>query len=231
MPEGGVLKVWDLRGGRQIRTLGTMNDVSEPIGFVSPGVFAAYAWFSRADLAPSFAERGNRTSSPTRVELRAEFDLATGTSRPAAEQDAVPKPYPGNSALSTSLSLFSAKSIQPFSINNALDIYGESGLLRLRERKVGLLTERETLRVHIVTLPEMKVLLTLEPFERDYWLIHTPDGRWCGTAAGTARVLFYRGAERLSSNEIDGLKDDEGIRKILREELQASLDSHGREST
>jgi hypothetical protein len=223
LPEGGVLKVWDLRSGRQIRTLGAMNEVSEPIGFVSPGVFAAYAWFSRADLAPSVAERGNRTPPPTRVKLLAEFDLVTGTSRPAAEQDAVPKPYPGNGALSTDISLLTAKIIsqKPFSINSARDIYAESRLLRLRERKVGLLTERETLRVHIVTLPEMKVLLTLEPFERDYWLIHTPDGRWCGTAAGTARVLFYRGAERLSSNEIDGLKDDEGIRKILREELQA----------
>jgi hypothetical protein len=234
-PEGGVLKVWDLRNIRMAGTLGTSNEV-KPIGFVKPGVFAAYAWFNRKDVAPPLAERGNKMVFPTVVELLAEFDLATGERKPIAEQDTVPKPYPGNRTLSTSVlrfdTVFLSGSTSPSgalidsntssnSGKGVLNINGDSKLLRLQERKVGLQTQRDTLQVHIVTLPEMKVLLTLEPFEKDYWLIHTPDGRWCGTAAATERIFFYRGAEQLSPNEIGRLKDDEGIRKMLREELQA----------
>ncbi len=73
-PDGGVVKVWDIRKGRFLRTLGINNEVSKPMHFIQPGVLAAYAW-------------------PNGSKQLMEFDLAKGVRFPAKKQDTEVKPY------------------------------------------------------------------------------------------------------------------------------------------
>jgi WD40 repeat protein len=61
MPEGGVLKAWDVRRGRFMSTVGTGNNVGGIRGFLRPGVLTAYTWHDgKKDLAVIDLVKGDR---------------------------------------------------------------------------------------------------------------------------------------------------------------------------
>jgi hypothetical protein len=196
-PEGGVLKAWDIWRGRFIATM-IGGEVSEPVGFVRPGVFVAYSWFDRAQLSPNLLVNVPKTNYLTKVRVLTEFDLVNGGRRPVEDLDKNKNPYIHNRHVHDR---YATHALAPLSIAGG---------------KLGLQPEGMTLRLHLVTLPEQKTLLTFVPFEKDIWFVHTADGEWNGSDGVRNRVAFYRGPEPLTASAIAGLKRGREIDALLR---------------
>lgn len=213
LPEGGVLKAWNIYEGRFISTLGTMNEVSEPIGFVRSGIFLAKSWFERSEIDPKLLKKITPVSQwvSNRVEFLTDFDIAMGERHPTDDTYKTKKPYPYG---------------QHF--NEQVTLRHGIKSLRIANGKLALNPDEETMRFHLVTIPEEDVLLTFITFEEDQWMIHTADGYWDGSNDILKNVAFYKGSKLLTESEIKELKKRDEIETLLRQYLPAKENTQSR---
>jgi hypothetical protein len=180
-PEGGVLKVWDIRKGRFLGTPGTHNEINDLAGFVRPGVLAAQMW----------SEGEKRL---------VELDLSDGSRGFPADAKPGVSPYSGSRHSKGSYGGMP----EPIPVGNG---------------RVALQPEGTTMRLHVVGTADGRRLATFVPFAGKTWIIHTAEGKWCGSEDILEHVSFYRGRELLDPSVIAGLRSSEGVESFLRQHV------------
>ncbi len=82
-PEGGTIKLWNLKEGKFAATVGTSNNVRNPV-LLGPGLLVGTAWHDRETLPPELAALPTPPGSPrsATVNLVTLVQLPEGTTRP-----------------------------------------------------------------------------------------------------------------------------------------------------
>lgn len=208
-PEGYLFKAWNVYEGYFISTLGIRGEVIEPVGFVRQGVFLANSKYDRSEVDPGLLKKltpetdFNPRQSNT-VKLPTEFDLVNRGRHPIGDLYETKEPYPHNQHL-----------------NEDYQMIHKTKHLSIANGQLGLRLDNETMRFHLVTIPEKEIILTFIVFDNNQWMVHNTDGFWNGSNDILKNVAFFRGSERLTESEIKELKKPDEIRKVLSRHISA----------
>ncbi len=208
-PEGYLFKAWNVYEGYFISTLGIRGEVIEPVGFVRQGVFLANSKYDRSEVDPDLLkkltlETDCSPSHSNTVKLPTEFDLVNGGRHPIDDLYETKEPYPHNQHL-----------------NEDYQMIHKTKHLSIANGELGLRLDKETMRFHLITIPEEEIILTFIVFDNNQWMVHNTDGYWNGSNDILKNVAFFRGSGRLTESEIKELKNPDEIRKVLSRHISA----------